>query len=818
MVESGLLEKIQFTQWGSQVRPVQKPDGTMRVCGNYVAINLVTVPIKYPFPNMHHLLQSLGQAKVFSKLDLAQGYFQIPIKQEHKEKTALVTVNGTYVFTVMPMGMKNAPAVFQSLMDKVLGSFRYSFAFAYQDDIIVYSRSVDEHKQHLCQVLTQLKNANLSIKLSKSQFCLDTVEYLGFIVSKEGVSASPDKIKPILNYETPTSLTELERFLGMTGVYQRFISQYQIKTEPLRRLKKKDTPFIWSKEQQQAFDSLKEELCLLPTLKQPDFSRPFELHTDAATSAGIAVILCQKHDNTPYPLAYASRALTIHEQRYSVREQECLSIIFGIKKFRPFLERKTFYIYTDHSSLQWIQNVKDDVTPRIWRWTMFLQSYQFEIIHVPGRLNSAADALSRHSVAMSNIQVLTSITDNIDWSKLQDEDASLYEIKNNIDQHELYVVIHNILYISKPNKDSIHHNDLYLVVPDQAIQDICRLFHSSPLGGHFGAKKTKAKITQQSLWWNNMGEDIKQYCKSCDLCQRIKGSKSNNYNISNTSKDFPFFRVALDFFGPLPTSLNQNSHILVVIDCFSRYVEIYPVKSTTQEELAKTFFDRFILRHGVPQEILSDGGPPFNSMFFAQLSTLLGSKQLLTPPWHPQSNGIVERFMLTLRRMILTYTDQAVIKTEWDQHLRILQFVYNSTQHEGTGFAPFYLVHGRHPKAPLVNLGDQKIYEHYQSPSQQFTLDLQNRLNLAFEIVDNNLNNNEYKNKENPFQVNEKVLLFNQSLSSSKKPRKLMFDWLGPFIVTNLNSKSVVNLKDTLSNKTVLNVHISRLKKFIEPV
>ncbi|KAG1132240.1 hypothetical protein G6F37_013367 [Rhizopus arrhizus] len=185
---------------------------------------------------MHHLLQSLGQAEVFSKLDLAQGYFQIPIKQEHKEKTALVTVNGTYVFTVMPMGMKIAPAVFQSLMDKVLGSFRYSFASAYQDDLIVYSHSVDEHKQHLCQVLTQLKNANLSIKLSKSQFCLDTVEYLGFIVSKQGVSASPDKIKPILNYGTPTSLTELERFLGRTGVYQRFISQYQIKTEPLSTL------------------------------------------------------------------------------------------------------------------------------------------------------------------------------------------------------------------------------------------------------------------------------------------------------------------------------------------------------------------------------------------------------------------------------------------------------------------------------------------------------------------------------------------------------------------------------------------------------
>ncbi|KAG1372354.1 hypothetical protein G6F61_011129 [Rhizopus arrhizus] len=384
-IDDKLEAMVQFSQWGSQVRPVDKPDGPMRVCGNYIAVNGVTKPIKCPFPNMHYLLQSLGQAKIFSKFDLAQGYFQIPIKQEHKEKTALIMVNGTYVFTVMLMGMKNAPAVFLSLMDKVLGSFRYSFAFAYQDDIIVYSRTVEEHKQHLCQVLTQLEAANLSIKLSKSQFILDSVEYLGFIVSEHGVSASSDKIKPILNYQAPTNLTELDRFLGMMGVYQRFISQYQLKTEPLRRLKKKNTPFICISYQ--------------PSNNQI-FSRPFELHTDAATSAGIAVILCQKYDGTPYPLAFASRALTIHEQKYSVREQECLSIIF------------------DHSSLQWLQNVKEDVSSRIWRWTMFLQSYQFEIIHVPGKANSAVDALLRHSMVPA-VQVVkeTFAPTHINWAQ-----------------------------------------------------------------------------------------------------------------------------------------------------------------------------------------------------------------------------------------------------------------------------------------------------------------------------------------------------------------------------------------------------------------
>ncbi|KAG1139542.1 hypothetical protein G6F37_009727 [Rhizopus arrhizus] len=216
-------EKAQFSQWGSQVHPVEKPDGSMRVCGNNIVVNLVTEPNKYPFSNVHYFLQSLGQAKAFSKLDLAQDYFQIPIKEEHKEEKCSC-------------------------------------------------RTVEKHKQHLYQVLTQLKAAKLSIKLSKSQFILDPVEYLGFVVYEHDTSASPDKIKPILSYQAPINLTELERFLGVTGAYQMFISQYQPKTEPHKRLKKKKIPSVWDQEQEKAFEARKQDLYLLRTLKQFEFS------------------------------------------------------------------------------------------------------------------------------------------------------------------------------------------------------------------------------------------------------------------------------------------------------------------------------------------------------------------------------------------------------------------------------------------------------------------------------------------------------------------------------------------------------------------
>ncbi|KAG1139240.1 hypothetical protein G6F37_009551 [Rhizopus arrhizus] len=309
-----------------------------------------------------------------------------------------------------------------------------------------------------------------------------------------------------------------------------------------------------------------------------------------------------------------------------------------------------------------------------------------------------------------------------------------------------------------------------------------------------------------------MSQEVKQFCKSCDVCQRIKGGKVHHYNLDNTSSDFPFLRAALDFFGPLPVSLNQNKYVLVVIDCFTRYVVIYPVQSTTQDELVKVFFNRFVLRHGIPKEILTDGGPPFNSIFFTQLTKVLGSHNLLAPPYHPQSNGIVERFMATLRRMILTYTSQDALKSEWGNHLRLIQFVYNNTTHEATGNTPFYLVHGRHAKFPLTKTETVQQYNDRLLPEETYATELQQRHNLAFDVVDNNTKSVEHLSMKNIYQVDDKVLIFNQSLSS-RSPRKLLFDWLGPFLVTSVKSKSTVDLKDVSSNK-ISNVHISRLKKY----
>lgn len=395
---NGVVSKVNFTDWGFPVTAVPKPNGSLRICGNYVKLNEITKTVKYPFINLHHALQSLGNATYFSKVDLLSGYFQIPIAEADKSKSALVTPNSTYVFNTMAMRMKNAPAHFQLLMDQVLGDMRYRTAIAYQDDTILYSDTFENHLIQLRKLLTRLREANLTINIEKCQFGLKQINFLGFIVSDQGVHADQDKVTPITKLPAPSNIKEVERLLGMAGVYAKFISKYQVMVEPIRRLKVKGVAFAWESEQERAFEELKRSLAALPYLKQPNFKMPFELHCDAATSAGIAVILCQRYEDTPYPLSFASRSVTKFEKNYSIRELKALAIVFGVKKFRMYLECNHFTIYTDHSSLQWLLQTDADKQPRLWRWCLLLQAYDFTVVYVPGKTNHAADAISRAAI------------------------------------------------------------------------------------------------------------------------------------------------------------------------------------------------------------------------------------------------------------------------------------------------------------------------------------------------------------------------------------------------------------------------------------
>ncbi|SAL94975.1 hypothetical protein, partial, partial [Absidia glauca] len=307
----------------------------------------------------------------------------------------------------------------------------------------------------------------------------------------------------------------------------------------------------------------------------------------------------------------------------------------------------------------WILNTKIDRQPRLWRWCMFLQAYDFDVIYVPGPQNQAADALSRHP--LPDVHSLDGpsikISSHYNWIDEQAKDDKIMQIKNSIETQPSFFIKSDLLYYAQPAVRNKSKNLLLLVVPSPLVQDILKLYHGSTFSGHAGIKKTLARIRQAKLWWSSVDADVRSYIVNCQHCQQLKGTPTAKYSMENTAASLPFNKVAMDYWGPLPETAAGYRYVLVVIDTCTRYVELYPTKSTTAMELATTFYHGFILRHGIPHEILSDNGSPFNSLFLKQLATFIDMQLKYSPPYHPQSNGLVERFMSTLRKLVITFLD-----------------------------------------------------------------------------------------------------------------------------------------------------------------
>lgn len=550
-------------------------------------------------------------------------------------------------------------------------------------------------------------------------------------------------------------------------------------------------------------------------MKQPDFNRPFELHVDGAATAGIGVVLCQRYEGDPYPLSYASRALTIHEQRYSVREIEALSIVWGIKKHRIYLEAGHFTVFTDHSSLQWLLNTSEDKQPRLWRWCLFLQSYDFEVKYISGKTNFVADQLSRNPVNVIEINNFN-IQDNDWWKAQQEQDQQLQDLKE--ENNKSFQTRNGVLYKVNIKPRILNKNQVCKVVPAQLIEEVVKFYHDSTFAGHSGANKTKHRLLQAGYWFQDMDDKIAKYTRACITCQRIKGNRASHTQLSTTASDLPFKKVAVDYFGPLPKSENDFVHILVVIDMFSRYVELFPVTSLMPMELARTFYNQFILRHGVPEIVMLDNATTFTSEFNRQLAALCEMELQFTPAHHQASNGMVERFMATLRTMLLVYTRQESIVTKWDEHLRLLRFVYNNMFHASIQTSPFEVVHGRRARTPLVGNTEVQLpplYRNTTTPQRNFAEHLLENLTSAFDAI---LEARKLHMKEDikTYELEEKVMLFNNKISGKRSPRKLAMDWSGPWLVTEVLSETRYNLKNEETSKCLQNIHSYHMKPFFE--
>ncbi|GFT65093.1 hypothetical protein TNCV_2928531 [Trichonephila clavipes] len=635
----------------------------------------------------------------FSSMDLRSGYWQIEIDEADREKTAFITPEGLYEFKVMPFGLCNAPATFERMMDNLLRHFKWTMCLCYLDDIIVFSETFEDHLIRLRLVLKCLQEAGLKLNSKKCLFAAQEVKILGHLVSSNGVRPDPDKIKAVRNFPTPKNIHDIRSFLGLCSYFRRFIKGFCYLAEPLQSLLKSGVEFHWGPEEVEAFNSLKKALTSDPVLGMYDERASTEIHTDAS-GYGIGAVLVQIQNNVEKVIAYASRTLTKAEKNYSTTERECLAIVWATNKFRPYIFGKHFTVVTDHHSLCWLMNLKDP-SGRLARWALRLQEHDFDVKYKTGKKHSDADALSRNPVEEETetsdkfLAVTTSM--NLAMEQKKDQDLAKLKLLSNSSKNEEFRFIDGILCRKNFDPDG----KLWLpVIPKHLRADILRHFHDAPTAGHLGFAKTYDRIRKR-FYWPGMYRNVVRYVMHCRECQRRKSvpQRPPGRLVPIPPAIAPFHRIGIDLLGRFPKSAHGNKWIIVCTDYSTRYAITKALPTAEVDEIAKFLLEEIVLRHGAPRVIITDRGAVFRSRLVSSLVDLCNIDHRFTTAYHPQTNGLTERFNKTLADMLSMYVD--VEQKNWDEILPFVTFAYNTAKQETTGFTPFYLLHGREAETTL---------------------------------------------------------------------------------------------------------------------
>lgn len=790
MLKNGIIKESN-SAWRAPVTLVPKKDGSRRFCVDYRSLNSQIKMDRYPLPNMIEIIESLNGNNFFSTIDLKNAYWQVPMDPNDMEKTAFSPGPGLgiYEFLRMPFGLANAPSTCQRILDRILSKF--TFARSYIDDIIVFSKSFDDHLEHLKKIFDALLDAKLKISIEKCKFGFNKIKYLGYEITNCGIRIDPYKIQGIFQWKDPESKDELHRFLGTCAFYQNFIDKYADITAEMYDMLKKENKFVWSESIKSKFIYLKEKMSSLPTLTMPSEEGNLILRSDASNRA-LGCVLSQEKSGKEFPISFASRKLNKAEMNYATVDREILALVWGIKKFRHYLIGKRFIVETDHNPIKYLQTFKDSHNRRS-RWLMSLMEYSFEIRYIPGSRNVVADGLSR---SLANVEEID-LNYKVLLEKLRGNVK--YKNTNNFGEYTKYmakiVEMNNNLFLKTDKKllQIIPKNERDILILTSHIRDAC----------HSSIEKTKELIIR-NFFWPKMSKDIKRKVDSCESCAKFKTVRSKNrakLKLFSPNESLESWNV--DFIGPLPETEQGNKYILLFIDPFTKWIEAFP-SSIQSSNFVLDCLKKVIARFGVPKNIHSDQGRQFESVLVNDFCTENNIVKSRTTPYHPEGNGMAERAVQSLKQKLKQMCEEDGENT-WDQHLDNVLMSLRNVTHKSIQKSPSMALYGKNMRTVSESLYAKGAYQKSEALPRTEN-DSETRKNLKSSQI-------QYKAQHDKGIV-EKVYKHND-LVMVKKPfySALESPYYGPFKIIGVRHP-VYKIVQCDDNSNTLRVHFNRLKIF----
>lgn len=669
-----MLRPVDQSEYASPIVPVLKPDGAVRLCVDYsVTINKQLIVDKYPLPTINELFSKLHGGQLFTKLDLSMAYNQLILDEEPQKYTCINTHRGLFAYTRLVFGLASAPAIFQRVMESLLAGIEGVLCLL--DDVLITGRNRAEHMDRLHQVLQRLQGAGLVLQKEKCLFFQSEINYLGYVINKEGLKKSPEKIKAIVQAPVPTNVSQLQSFLGLVNYYRCFVPGASTVLSPLYELLKKGAKWCWSDRENEAFMRIKNNITSDQVLTHFNPGAKIILTVDASPS-GLGAVLSQiDSDKQEKPIAFASRTLSNSEKRYSQIQKEATAIIFGVRRFHQYLYGRAtpFILRTDHKPLLSIfgpnKGIPEVSANRLQRYALFLSGYNYEIEYVKSKDNSA-DYLSRASLPVTvagagaaGERAEADPCDRAAYVQFVTDGAlpiTARDLRDATNGDPIFKRVINYVLNGWPRKVTdtairpfylcklqlSYENGCLMrghkaVIPECLQRRVLSELHSS----HLGIVKTKAEARSR-LWFPGIDEALEKMIGACATCAQLRASPPRVQPSPWPYPSHPFHRVHLDFLGPL-----NGRMFLVIVDAYSKWVEVYEMNSCTSTALIERLYE-FMSRFGLPRTFVTDNGTAFCSQDFKKFCELNGISHMTSPPYHPASNGQAEIYVKVVKKGI----------------------------------------------------------------------------------------------------------------------------------------------------------------------